>query len=160
MTTTITPAPVRKSIQVKAPAARAFTVFTERMSQWWKPSHSINASPMVAAIIEPHEGGRWFERGADGSECQWGRVLVWQPPTRLVLAWQIDAQWKFDPDLLTELEVRFVPEGDGMTRVELEHRHLERFGDKAAAVRESLDSPEGWGGLLAAFSSQAEETPQ
>jgi uncharacterized protein YndB with AHSA1/START domain len=158
MTTTITPAPVRKSIQVKAPTARAFAVFTERMSQWWKPSHSINTSPMVAAIIEPHEGGRWFERGTDGSECQWGRVLVWQPPTRLVLAWQIDAQWKFDPDLVTELEVRFLPEGDGMTRVELEHRHLERFGDKAAAVRESLDSPGGWGGLLAAFAQDAAES--
>jgi uncharacterized protein YndB with AHSA1/START domain len=109
---------------------------------------------MVAAVIEPHEGGRWFERGADGSECQWGRVLVWQPPTRLVLAWQIDAQWQFDPELVTELDIRFVPDGDGMTRVELEHRHIERFGDKAAALRESLDSPDGWSGLLAAFADR------
>jgi uncharacterized protein YndB with AHSA1/START domain len=155
MTRTITPAPVRKSVRVKATAPRAFEVFTQRMSQWWKPSHSINASPMVAAVTEPREGGRWFERGADGSECQWGRVLVWQPPTRLVLAWQIDAQWQFDPELVTELDIRFVPDGDGMTRVELEHRHIERFGDKAAALRESLDSPDGWSGLLAAFADRA-----
>jgi uncharacterized protein YndB with AHSA1/START domain len=157
MTMTIAPAPVRKSVLVKAAAPRAFEVFTQRMSHWWKPSHSINASPLVAAIIEPHEGGRWFERGADGSECQWGRVLVWEPPARLVLAWQINAQWQFDADLVTELEVRFLPDGDGMTRVELEHRCLERFGDNAAAIRDALDSPDGWNGLLAAFAEQVGE---
>jgi uncharacterized protein YndB with AHSA1/START domain len=146
---------VSKTVTVEVSQERAFEVFTAGFSRWWPlDTHHIGSADCAEAVIEPHAGGRWFERGADGSECQWGRVLVWQPPTRLVLAWQIDAQWQFDPELVTELDVRFLPDGDGMTRVELEHRHIERFGDKAAALRESLDSPDGWSGLLAAFADR------
>jgi uncharacterized protein YndB with AHSA1/START domain len=148
MTAAIVPAPVRKTITVKAPPQRAFAVFTAGMSRWWPPTHSINTAPMKQAIVEPRVGGRWFERGADGSECDWGRVLVWEPPHHLVLAWQIDGQWKFDAGLVTEVELRFIAEGSDSTRIELEHRHLERYGAVADKTRATLDSPGGWGGLL------------
>jgi len=151
----IMPAPVRKSIRVEAAPARAFELFASRMGRWWPRSHSINGSLIRDVIVEGREGGRWYERGEDGSECEWGRVLVWEPPSRLVLAWQIDGQWRFDPNLLTEVEVRFIPEGEA-TRVELEHRHIERFGDLADATRAALDSPGGWGGLLEGFAAAAE----
>ncbi|MDF2809974.1 MAG: hypothetical protein K0S56_1005 [Microvirga sp.] len=153
---TVTPAPVRKSIIVKAEAVRAFEVFTAGMGRWWPGSHSIGSSPMKAAVIEPRVGGRWFERGEDGSECDWGRVLAWEPPSRVVLAWQIDAAWRFDPTLVTEVEVRFIPEGNA-TRVELEHRDIERFGDQAEAARGALDSPGGWSGLLERFAAAVAE---
>ncbi len=92
------------------------------------------ASPLKDAIIEPRAGGRWFERGEDGSECQWGRVLAWEPPHRLVLAWKLNAQWKFDETFVTEVELRFIAE-DGGTRVELEHRFLERYAEHARRRR-------------------------
>ena len=107
--------------------------------------------------MEPRAGGRWFERGEDGTECDWGRVLVWEPPSRVVLAWQISAEWKFDPGLQTEVEVRFIAEGPKLTRVEFEHRNLERYGDKAEAVRKSISSDGGWPGLLAAYAAAAAE---
>jgi len=156
MNTTIVPAPVRRTIQVKAAPARAFEVFTTGMGRWWPHEHSINkASPQKDVILEPRAGGRWFERGEDRSECEWGRVKVWDPPTRVVLAWQINGQWQYDPAFETEVEVRFVPEGTG-TRVELEHRHLERFGEHAEAVRAAFESPEGWSGGLARYAATAD----
>jgi uncharacterized protein YndB with AHSA1/START domain len=150
----ITPAPVRKSIRVNASPERAFDVFTAGMGRWWPATHHIGASPLKDAVIEPREGGRWFERCEDGSECDWGRVLAWEPPSRVVLAWQLNAQWQFDPNLVTELEIRFVPDGEA-TRVELEHRNLERFGDMAEQTRAALDSPGGWGGILEGFAATA-----
>jgi uncharacterized protein YndB with AHSA1/START domain len=152
----IVPAPVRKSILVKAEPARAFEVFTAGISRWWPGSHSIGTSPQKEVVMEPKVGGRWFERGEDGSECQWGQVLAWEPPSRVVLAWQIDAQWRFDPHLVTEVEVRFIPEGQA-TRVELEHRNLERYGVQSEAVRATYDSPGGWSGLLEGFARLAAE---
>jgi uncharacterized protein YndB with AHSA1/START domain len=142
--------PVRKTIRVQATPARAFEVFTAGMSRWWMPTHSISPTktPIAEVVIEPRAGGRWYERGTDGSECEWGRVLTWEPPTRLVLAWQIDAQWRFDPMLLTEVEVRFDAQPSGTTEVTLEHRRLERLGDAATGVRARLASPGGWSGLL------------
>jgi uncharacterized protein YndB with AHSA1/START domain len=148
---TITPAPVRKSIEVEAPPALAFEVFTNRIGLWWPKSHHIGAADPDTFGIEPRAGGRWFERGVDGSECEIGKVLVWEPPTRLVLAWQIGADWKFDPALITEVEVRFIAQGADATRVELEHRDLERLGDRADAMRAMVDSPNGWGMLLDLF---------
>jgi uncharacterized protein YndB with AHSA1/START domain len=150
MTLTISPAAVRKSVHVKAPPQKAFQVFTAGMGRWWLKSHSINQSPIAEIVMEPFAGGRWFERGEDGSECPWGKVLVWEPPARVVLAWQTDGTWKHNPDFQTEVEVRFTAEGDG-TRVDLEHRNLERFGEHAAKVREAFDSPGGWSGLLRSF---------
>jgi uncharacterized protein YndB with AHSA1/START domain len=147
--------PVRKTIRVQAAPARAFEVFTAGMSRWWMPTHSISPTktPIAEVVIEPRVGGRWYERGTDGSERDWGRVLLWEPPTRLVLAWQIDAQWKFDPTLLTEVEVRFDAQASGTTEVKLEHRRLERLGDAAAGVRGKLASPGGWSGLLERYAT-------
>ena len=151
----IAPAPVRKSILVQAAPDRAFTVFTANMGRWWLRSHSINAAPIADVVIEPHAGGRWYERGEDGSQCQWGKVLAWEPPRRVLLAWQIGGNWKYDSALVTEVEVNFIPEGGG-TRVELEHRHLERMGDAAEGARAAFDSPDGWSGLLSVYAQATE----
>lgn len=144
-------APVTRNVTVAVPAARAFEAFTQQMASWWKPDYSIGAAPFVDVRMEPHEGGRWFEVDADGNECPWGRVMVWEPPQRVVLAWQIDGRWSYDRGFETEVEIRFVEEGPSATRVELEHRHLERYGDEAAAMRDLFDSPAGWNGLLELF---------
>lgn len=152
----IRPAPVRRSVTVRAAPERAFEIFTTRFGAWWPATHSIGASPLRNAVIEPRVGGRWYETGEDGSECDWGRVLAFEPPGRLVLAWKIGADWKFDPNLLTEVEVRFTPV-EGGTRVELEHRKLEAYGERAEEVRGMIDSPAGgWLGLLSAFATLAD----
>ena len=156
MSQTITPAPVKKSIRVKVPPARAFEIWTVGMKRWWLKSHTINPtkSPFQDIVMEPHGGGRWFERGEDGSECNWGKVLAWEPPARLVLAWQIDSKWQYDPAIETEIEVRFTSDGAG-TLVELEHRHLESLGDAAEELRGIFDSSMGWSGLLECFAKEA-----
>jgi hypothetical protein len=153
MTPTIAVAPVRKRTRVNTDPKRAFAIFTEEMTRWWPPEHSINRSPIAAVIVEPHPNGRWMERGEDGSECQWGKVIVWEPPTRLVLAWQINAQWQYDPEVVTEVEVTFSPEGKG-TLVELEHR-LDGYGDAADRMRQVFDSPQAWESSLERFARQA-----
>jgi len=154
MSATISPAAIRKEIRVKAAPACAFEIFTLGMSQWWLKTHTINPtkSPIKDILIEPRQGGRWYERGEDGSECQWGKVLAWEPPARLLLAWQINAQWQFDPNLVTEVEIRFTPDGNG-TKVVLEHRLLERLGDAAEAMRQAFER--GWGSLLEQFATKA-----
>ena len=149
-------APVRKQLVVKASQSRAFAVFTAQMSRWWPATHSILKSPLKECIVEPRVGGRWYAVGEDGSSCETGYVIAWQPPQALVLAWQINAEWQFDPELVTEVEVRFIAESAGTTRVELEHRHLERIGEKAAAARDAVDSPGGWGAILGSFKICAE----
>lgn len=147
---------VKKTVLVEAPQAHAFAVFTDRQTSWWPlASHHIGKVPAESAVLEPRVGGRWFERGADGSECEWGRVLVWEPPDRLVLAWEITADWRHDPSFQTEVEVRFVAVGPSTTRVELEHRMLERYGEKAAPVRAALDAEGGWTSLLQLFAAAA-----
>ncbi|MFI6360703.1 SRPBCC family protein [Streptomyces sp. NPDC050743] len=146
---------VRKSVTVHAPIEKAFTVFTQGLDSWWPRGHKIGQGQLKEAVLEGREGGRWYEIDADGSECEWGRVLTWKPPTLLVLAWQIDAAWRFDPQLITEVEIRFVPEGPHRTRVELEHRDLDRFGEAQGEVRAAFDSPGGWPGLLDAFAQAA-----
>jgi uncharacterized protein YndB with AHSA1/START domain len=155
MTLAIKPAPVRRSITVSVAPEQAFKVFTADIGRWWPTSHKIGASAFKSAAIEPRAGGRWFEIGEDGTECQWGDVIVWDPPSRLVLAWRIRADWQFDPSLLTEVEVRFVPTADGGTRVELEHRLLENMGDAAEAARNTFDSEQGWKGILERYKAAA-----
>jgi hypothetical protein len=150
----IEPAPIRKSILVNAPQERAFQVFTAGMGGWWRPEHHIAKTPFADVVVEPRTGGRWFERDKDGTECEWGKVLAWDAPRRVVLAWQLNAEWKYDPDFITELEIRFTTEGSA-TRVELEHRDIEKFGATSAAVRAALDSTEGWEGALAVFANAA-----
>jgi uncharacterized protein YndB with AHSA1/START domain len=149
-------APVRKQLVVKASQSRAFAVFTAQMSRWWPATHSILKSPLKECIVEPRVGGRWYAVGEDGSSCETGYVIAWQPPQALVLAWQINAEWQFDPELVTEVEVKFIAESADTTRVELEHRHLERIGEKAAAARDAVDSPGGWGAILESFKICAE----
>jgi len=155
--TVSTVAPVRKEMTVQARQEVAFEAFTRRMGSWWHPEHRLGTAPLADVVMEPHEDGRWFEVDEDGTECQWGRVLEWQPPDRVLLGWQLNGQWEFDPDFLTELEIRFVPVGPSTTRVELEHRDLERFGAAVVDVRASLDSPSGWAGLLERFAAGLEE---
>ena len=153
----IKPAPVRKSVSVKASPEQAFRVFTERFDAWWPRSHSIGESPLKEAVIEGRAGGRWYGRLENGTEANWGDVLAWEPPRRLLLAWRIGANWQYDPDLLTEVEVTFTPEVGGATRVELEHRHLERMGEGAEGARASFDSDGGWGGLLKMYAELVEK---
>jgi len=154
MNETITPAPVKKSVRVKAAPPRAFEIFTAGMSRWWLKTHSISAtkSPIKDVVLEPRVGGRWFERGEDGSECDWGKVLAWEPPARLLLAWQINAQFQPDPAVMSEVEIRFTPDASGTT-VELEHRHIERVGGAAAAMRDAFER--GWALLLESFEKTA-----
>ncbi|HEY1313320.1 MAG TPA: SRPBCC family protein [Steroidobacteraceae bacterium] len=151
-------ASVRKQLRVQASQSRAFQVFTEHMSRWWPATHSILKSPLKECIIEPRVGGRWYAVGEDGSTCQTGYVIGWQPPQTLLLAWQINAAWQYDPALVTEVEVRFIAEGADTTRIELEHRHLERMGDMAAAARSAMDSPRGWSAILESFRTFAQTT--
>ena len=153
------PNSVRKSMMVQASPAIAWRVFTEKMSTWWPLDHyKIGKAKAVEAIVEPRVGGRWYERGDDGSTCDWGRVLVWEPPTRLVLTWDISADWQFDAKLNTEIEIRFTARGTERTFVELEHRHLDRFGERRDQMRRVFDQEGDWGKLLARFASQAEGT--
>jgi uncharacterized protein YndB with AHSA1/START domain len=155
MTTMIKPASVRKSVTVEAPPGKAFDVFTTGFGRWWPASHSIGKSALTTAVIEPKAGGRWYEIGEDGSECDWGEVLAWEPPSRVTLAWRIGADWRYDPALLTEVDVRFVALGENATRVELEHRLLENMGEAAEAARQTFESEHGWGGILDGYAAEA-----
>ena len=151
MSATLKPAPVRKTLTVDVPQDVAFKVFTERFDRWWPASHSIGSSKLTSAVIEPRVGGRWYEIGEDGARCQWGDVLAWEPPSRVVLAWRIGIDWKYDPALLTEVEVRFIAQGSESTRVELEHRLLENMGMAGEAARQIFESDKGWTGILASY---------
>ncbi|HSN21855.1 MAG TPA: SRPBCC family protein [Usitatibacter sp.] len=146
---------VRKSIVVEAPREHVFRTFTERFDTWWPRSHHIGKAAAFTATLEPRAGGRWFERGEDGSECEWGAVLAWEPPERVVLRWDIGADFQPQPGLGTEVEVRFVAEAAERTRVVLEHRKLERYGDKAEMMRALFDSPNAWSGILEEFARAA-----
>ena len=148
---------VRKSIVVNAPQAHVFATFTEKQNTWWPRAHHIGGKEPFTAVLEPRAGGRWYERADDGSECNWGRVLAWEPPHRVLLSWDINTDWKYQAGLGTEVEVRFIAESAGRTRVVLEHRKLERFGDKAEAMRAMFDSEDAWMGTLAAFGKAAEQ---
>jgi len=154
------PAAVQKTITVSASIERAFKVFAEGYDSWWPRTHHIGKVPMQKAIIEAREGGRCYTIQTDGSECDWGRVLVWDPPRRLVLAWQITHEWGYEPNLekSSEVDIRFTPEPGGRTRVDLEHRHFERHGAGGTAMRTAVDSTGGWGTLLELFKARVEET--
>src|SRR5947208_1457296 len=121
---------VRRQIVVEAPIERAFTVFTERFGDFKPPEHNILAVAIAETVFEPKVGGHIYDRGVDGSECRWARVLAYEPPNRVVFSWDISPQWQIetDPEKTSEVEVRFVAEAPERTRVELEHRNLERHG--------------------------------
>ena len=149
--------PVCREIVVAAPQDRAFDVFARRMGSWWNPLHRILDEELADVRIEPRVGGRWAEVGHSGAEYSWGRVLVWEPPSRLVLAWQIGPTRvpEPDPDRASEVEVRFEPDGGDGTRVELVHRGFERHGDGAEAYRAAMDSEQGWDLILGRFAERA-----
>ncbi|MDQ6799363.1 MAG: SRPBCC family protein [Acidobacteriota bacterium] len=147
---------VRTEVVVEATPDRAFRVFTEKAENWWPPDHHIGKAPLETVMMERRENGRWYEVGTDGSQCDWGRVLVWDPPRRLVLAWQLTSQWQFDSEFVTEVEVNFTPVDKTRTRVAREHRNLERFGMDEETVRKSIESLDGWPGILKRFAAAAE----
>ncbi|MFN8075432.1 MAG: SRPBCC family protein [Kineosporiaceae bacterium] len=148
--------PVLQSVVVPLAPEQAFDLFTARFGTWWPASHSVSPKGMAECVLESGEGGRWYELDADGGRCDWGSVLAWEPPARLVLAWGLQADYSFDADLehSSEVEVTFVPV-DGGTRVDLEHRHFARHGDGAAGVHGSVSSEGGWPLLLDLFRAQA-----
>jgi uncharacterized protein YndB with AHSA1/START domain len=148
---------VRRSITVAASQHRAFEVFTAQLGRWWPKEYRIGAVEMADFVLEPKVGGRWYEVGVDGTECDTGRVTAYEPPDRLTLAWGLDANWKYDPDPAhaSEVEVRFIAQGPTQTRVELEHRRFERHGAGAEAVHGSVSSPGGWSYCLELFAEQA-----
>ena len=135
-------APIVHTVQVKAAPARAFDLFASHMEHWWPKGRTIGKKHHVAIVVEPRAGGLWFERDVDGNETRWGKVLAWEPPSRLLLGWQINCQWGYDPEILTEVELTFAPAEGGGTLVTLEHRNLERFGADAARHAEKLRG--GW----------------
>lgn len=158
MSTRVAIAPVRKTVEVPLSPLRAFDLFVGRMADWWPVDYGLLGAARQSIVIEPKTGGRWYERGADGSERDTGYVIAWQSPSRLVFAWQLDGAWQFDPKLVTELEIRFVELGWDRTRIELEHRDLEKLGDSAEATRASLDEAGGWSMLLDRFVALAKST--
>jgi len=151
MNRTIKPAPVRKSVTVPVTQAHAFDVFTASFDRWWPRNHTIGNGPLKEVVLEPRAGGRWYGIDEDGSETDWGDVLIWQPPERLVIAWRIGADWRYHADLTTEVEVTFTTLSADTTRVDLEHRLLENMGTDAQRMRDSVDSPGGWGGILQGY---------
>jgi uncharacterized protein YciI/uncharacterized protein YndB with AHSA1/START domain len=152
---TFTVPPIRKEFTVKTSQARAFALFTEGIDRWWPRAHHIGKSPLERLIIEGREGGRWYALCEDGSECDTGRVLAWEPPGRLLLSWQITSDWRFDPEFVTEVEVLFEPLAPKVTAVSFEHRLLERYVDEAAAIRRQLDAPKGWHAMFDDFAAIA-----
>jgi uncharacterized protein YndB with AHSA1/START domain len=148
---------VQKSVVVNAPIAHAFKLFTEHFDSWWPRTHHVGKVEPFRAVLELREGGRWFERGADGSECDWGRVLVYSPPTHLAVSWHLDSTFAYDPDpsRASRVEITFQDEGNGKTRVELVHSQLDRHSDGWEKVRESVGSPGGWGGIMDTFAAAA-----
>jgi uncharacterized protein YndB with AHSA1/START domain len=147
---------VRTSITVQAPIALAFSVFTEGIATWWPPDHHILEAELADMVFEPRVGGSVYDRGVDGSECRWARVLAYEPPTRVVISWDINLRWQIesDPAKTSEVEVRFTPEGADRTHVELEHRNLDRHGEGWEQMRDAVGSPNGWN--LTGFAAAAE----
>jgi uncharacterized protein YndB with AHSA1/START domain len=147
---------IRGKITVYVPVDHAFEVFTRSFDAWWPREFHIGRADIAEAIIEPREGGRWYERGVDGSECDWGRVLVWEPPHRLVITWQINGQWQFDPDpaRASEVEIVFSADGPEQTTVELTHQYLDRLAG-AKVISEAIRHEGSWSALLGLFAKAA-----
>ncbi len=162
MANTVAEAVVHKSVHVQAPIERAFSVFVEQMETWWPASHHIGKAPFEAIFVEPRVGGRWYERDVEGKQAEWGTVLAWDPPHRVVFSWHLgpghgEPDWKFDPDMTkaSEVEIRFTPQGPGITLVELTHSKLERHGEGYEQLRAIFDGPGAWGHILALYAQTA-----
>ncbi len=140
--------PISGTVTVGVPLERAFHVFTATIDTWWPHQYHIGQADVAEVVLEPKVGGRWYERGVDGSECDWGRVLEWEPPHRLVFTWQINGEWQFDPDPrhASEIEVRFTADGPEQTTVEVEHRHFDRLVG-GGGVHGAITGGGGWSAL-------------
>jgi uncharacterized protein YndB with AHSA1/START domain len=151
---------VQASVVVNAPADRAFKLFTEQFDRIKPREHNMLGVDIAESVFEPRVGGRVFDRGTDGSECQWGRVLAYEPPARIVFTWDISPAWQIetDPDKASEVEVRFVADGPDRTRVELEHRHLDRHGEGWEGTREGVAADQGWPLYLQRFAAAVADT--
>jgi uncharacterized protein YndB with AHSA1/START domain len=147
---------VRTSMVVEAPIELAFSVFTEGIGSWFPREYNLMDVEIAERVFEPRVGGQVYDRGTDGSECHWARVLAYEPPNRVVISWDIGPQWQIetDHDRTSEVEVRFSPEGEDRTRVDLEHRNIERHGEGWESLRDSLGSDNGWPGCLRAFAAR------
>jgi uncharacterized protein YndB with AHSA1/START domain len=146
---------VRRQVVVSAPQAEAFSAFVGRFGDFKPPEHNLLGVPIAETVFEPRVGGAIYDRAVDGSECRWARILAYEPPDRVVFSWDISPQWQVetDPDLASEVEVRFVPDGPDRTRVELEHRHLDRHGPGWQSVAQGVDSDGGWPLYLARYAA-------
>ena len=149
----MTIAPVRVSVEISQPPAEAFDLFALRISDWWQ-GKAVGAAPPASITIEPQAGGRWYETDADGNQTPWGKVLAWEPPGRLLLAWELNSQFRPDPAIQTEIELVFAALPLGGTRVSLEHRNLERYGADAERIAGQIG--EGWPRQLEGFALRAE----
>jgi uncharacterized protein YndB with AHSA1/START domain len=151
--------PVRRTVTVRASVDRAFSVFTDGFDTWWPKSHNIGPAPLERSVIESHVGGRCYSHCTDGADYPWATVLVWEPPHRFVVAWQISPEWKYEPDLAksSEVEVTFTAEAAGTTRVDLEHRRFDRYADGGVAMRKGVEGPQGWSDLLRIFTEKINE---
>jgi uncharacterized protein YndB with AHSA1/START domain len=147
---------IRHSVVVEAPIERAFSVFTDGFGSFKPREHNLLDAPIAETVFEPHVGGHIYDRGVDGSECRWARVLVYEPPNRVVFSWDISPRWQLepDPDKTSEVDVRFVAEGPERTRVELEHRNLDRHGEGWESERDGVDGEAGWPLYLDRFAEQ------
>jgi uncharacterized protein YndB with AHSA1/START domain len=147
---------VRQTIVVDAPIDRAFSVFTEGIGTWFPREYNLMDTEIVERVFEPRVGGQVYDRGADGSECHWARVLAYEPPDQVIISWDISPQWQIetDPAKTSEVEVRFTAEGPERTRLELEHRHIDRHGEGWEQVRESVGGDGGWPGCLRSFAER------
>ncbi|ODU03259.1 MAG: ATPase [Pseudonocardia sp. SCN 72-86] len=143
--------PITGTVTLAVPVERAFAVFTGSINTWWPHQFHIGQADVEEVVLEPRVGGRWYERGVDGSECDWGRVLLWEPPHRLVFTWQINGSWQFDPDPghASEIEALFRPDGTGSI-VDVEHRLFERL-DGGQAINDAINGGGGWALLLDGF---------
>jgi uncharacterized protein YndB with AHSA1/START domain len=146
---------VRKQVVVNASITHAFAAFTERFGDFKPPEHNLLRAPIAETVFEPRVGGHIYDRATDGSECRWARILAYEPPHRVVFSWDIGPQWQVetDPALTSEVEVRFVPDGPNRTRVELEHRHLDRHGPGWRSVADGVDNDQGWPLYLARYAA-------
>jgi uncharacterized protein YndB with AHSA1/START domain len=156
MTTQATQTSVRNSIVVEAPIERAFSVFTDGFGTFKPREHNLLSVDIAATVFETHVGGNIYDRGVDGSECRWARVLAYEPPNRVVFSWDISPHWQIETDLdkTSEVEVRFIAETPDRTRVELEHRNLDRHGERWETERDGVGGDQGWPLYLERFAGQ------